>query len=73
MGLTDDPFDYQWTKSGSLLVYRGGKLIVTVSGAKADAVRDRLGVDPERDQQILARITGNYRRGNERIAGSKRR
>lgn len=73
MSLVENPFDWKRTKSGKLLVYRSGKLIMTVSGKRADAAAAMLGVDPEADQQLLARLTGNYKHGNERLPGSKRR
>ena len=61
-----DPFDYRITKDGKVLVSRGGKHVVTVAGAQAARLVPLLGVDDETDQQLLARATGNYRRGNEK-------
>lgn len=66
MGLVDDPFTYRVTKDGRILVSRGGRLIVTVAGAKAERLIGMLGADAAQDQDLLARATGNYRRGNER-------
>jgi hypothetical protein len=66
MGLDDDPFGYRVTKDGRILVSRGGRLVVTVAGAKAERLIGMLGADPAQDQELLARATGNYRRGNER-------
>lgn len=66
MGLADNPFDYRITKDGRVLVSRGGRLIVTVAGADARRLISLLGADDDEDQQLLARATGNYRRGNER-------
>jgi hypothetical protein len=66
MGLVDDPFSYRVTKDGRILVSRGGRLVVTVGGAKAERLLGMLGADPAQDQELLARATGNYRRGNER-------
>jgi hypothetical protein len=66
MTLEDDPFAYRITKDGRVLVSRGGRLIVTVAGAAADRLLAQLGTDDDLDQQLLARATGNYRRGNER-------
>ena len=66
MGLDDDPFDYRVTQDGKVLVSRGGRLVVTVAGARADRLVALLGQDDDTDQQLLARATGNYRRGNER-------
>jgi hypothetical protein len=66
--LDDDPFDYQVTKTGTVRVFRGGREIVTVAGRAAEKLLERLGGDDATDQQLLARATGNYRRGNERPA-----
>lgn len=66
MSLDDDPFDYQITKSGVLLIRRGGRTVTELGGKKAAALIPRLGRDADTDQQLLARATGNYRRGNER-------
>ena len=68
MGLDDDPFDRRVTKDGKVLVSRGGRLVVTVSGAQAARLVALLGQDPDTDQELLARATGNYRRGNEKRA-----
>ncbi|MFW6597621.1 hypothetical protein ACQBAU_03105 [Propionibacteriaceae bacterium Y2011] len=70
MGLEDDPFDHRITKSGTVMVSRGGQHVVTVAGAQAQKLIGKLGRSDEEDQQLLARATGNYRRGNERRGGS---
>lgn len=66
MGLDDDPFAYRITKDGRILISRGNRLVVTVAGAQAERLAAALGRDDDEDQQLLARATGNYRRGNER-------
>lgn len=66
VGLEDDPFSYRVTKDGRVLVSRGGRLVVTVAGRRADRLVAELGDSDELDQELLARATGNYRRGNER-------
>lgn len=69
MSLEDDPFDYQITKSGVLLIRRGGRTVMELGGKKAAALIPKLGRSHESDQQQLARVTGNYRHGNERQHG----
>jgi hypothetical protein len=67
MGLEDDPFDWRVTKDGQLLVSRGGRLVTTVRGAAAAKLHGRLQhATADETQQLLARATGNYKRGNER-------
>lgn len=65
-GLSGDPFAYRLTKSGELHVSRGGRVVTVVRGAEARRLAGRLGRDEAEDQHLLARATGNYRRGNER-------
>lgn len=65
-GLADDPFAHRVTRSGEVHVSRGGRAIVVVRGAAAERLVARLGRDPVQDQHLLARVTGNYKRGNER-------
>ena len=69
MSLEDDPFEYQVTKAGVLLIRRGGRTIMELGGKKAAALIPKLGRDDNADQQLLARSTGNYRHGNERQSG----
>lgn len=71
MRIDDDPFDYRITKSGVLLITRGGHMVMELGGKKAAALIPKLGRNTENDQQLLARATGNYRRGNERQQGGK--
>lgn len=67
MSLADDPFDWRVTKSGQVLISRGGRVVVTVRAAAAARLLAKLdGADDEQAQQLLARATGNYKRGNER-------
>lgn len=65
-GLADDPFAYRITKSGEVHVSRAGRTVTVVRGAEASRLEGRLGRDEVEDQQLLARVTGNYKRGNER-------
>ena len=66
-GLADDPFDYQLTKSGQVRVSRGGREVVVVGGRNAERLATQLAsADEDQVQHLLARATGNYRRGNEK-------
>lgn len=66
MSLADDPFAFRITGAGLIIVSRRGRIVATVGGAKAARLGALLGRDAARDQELLARATGNYRRGNER-------
>jgi len=62
-------FTYRATKNGEVFVHHRGKLATTLRGeAAADFLADIGGADADEQQQIMARVTGNYRRGNERLA-----
>ena len=51
MCLEDDPFSYRVTKDGKVLVSRGGRLVVTVAGARAERLVDQLGDSDVLDQR----------------------
>ena len=65
--LVGDPFDYRVTKRGGVLVSRGGRVVMTVGGGTAARLIVALQrADDSQAQQLLARASGSYRRGNER-------
>jgi len=62
-------FTYRATRGGEVFVHHRGKLATTLRGdAAADFLLEIEGADHGGQQQIMARVTGNYRRGNERLA-----
>ncbi len=66
---SDLGFTFRATKNGEVFVHHRGKLATTLRGeAAAEFLADIDGADADEQQQIMARITGNYRRGNERLA-----
>ncbi|KRE26198.1 hypothetical protein [Agromyces sp. Soil535] len=65
--LVADPFDYRVTKKGGVIVSRGGRVVLTVGGGNAARLIVALQrADDSQAQHLLARATGDYRRGNER-------
>lgn len=62
--LSEEPFDVQVTRDKVLVRFRG-RLVRTLTGADAEAVR-AVEHDPEQLQLVVARKTGNFKRGNER-------
>ncbi len=62
--LADEPFDVQITRDKVLVRFRG-RLVRTLTGADVDAVR-AVQDDPAQLQLLVARKTGNFKRGNER-------
>lgn len=64
--LADAPFDVQVTRDKVLIEFRG-KLVRTLVGADADEVRAAVAAgDAAAVQLLVARKTGNFKRGNER-------
>lgn len=64
--LAEEPFDVQVTRDKVLIRFRG-RLVRTLTGADADEVRAAVaGGDPAAVQLVVARKTGNFKRGNER-------
>lgn len=60
-------FSYRATKDGRVLIDRGGRRVTVPAGERARRfLRRAEGADPQALQLELARVTGNYKRGNER-------
>jgi hypothetical protein len=60
-------FVWRRTKDGRVRISRGGRVVTTLAGARARTFLSRVeGTDEAAAQQLMARATGNYRRGNER-------
>lgn len=70
--MTDDlGFTYKQLSGGEVLITHHGKRAATLRKDKARwFLEDMEGLDFESQQQEMARLTGNYRRGNERTAKS---
>jgi hypothetical protein len=62
-----EPFEWRVTADSKVLVSRGGRQVVVVAGARGARLAAQLATaDEEQAQQLLARATGNYKRGNEK-------
>lgn len=67
--LDDNPFDYRVYKDGKLEITWNGKPVVMYKGKKSEDLIKRLeSSDDKQVQLILAKATGNFKRGNERIS-----
>jgi hypothetical protein len=63
------PFEATVTKDQRVLVAWGGRTVVTVAGARGRRLAEELACaddDEAARQLLLARATGNFKRGNER-------
>jgi hypothetical protein len=59
-------FDYVIRADGSVVVSHHGRAATTLRGDRAGTFLAE--VDQDDPQEVMARWTGNYRRGNERTA-----
>ena len=60
-------FTYRERKPGEIEVRHFGTLAATLRGRQAEQFRTRaVGATDVELQQLMARVTGNYKRGNER-------
>ena len=58
-------------RGGEIIIFHNGRKATTLRGTRAAAFKDDLEqLPPDELQQVMARLTGNYRRGNERVAKS---
>jgi hypothetical protein len=62
-------FSIRQRTCGVVQVLRHGKLVATLRGADAAGLLAEADRASESEiQQLMARLTGNYKRGNERLA-----
>lgn len=63
-----DPSGFSWNrrKSGDILVEHHGRKAAVLRGRRAEEFLADLESDD--DQELMARVTGNYKHGNERQA-----
>lgn len=72
----DSDLGFTWREQGAdeLAILRQGRVVTVLRGDAARRARERLSrLDEAAAQQFLARLTGNYRRGNEGAAAGHRR
>ena len=66
-----EQFSYRITKDEKVLIYWQGRQGVILKEARAQKLLAELsglpGIDPEKEQLALAKATGNFKRGNERL------
>jgi hypothetical protein len=67
-------FSFQATKHGVVTIFRNGRAVSVLRGASAQQFLVKAGGAPfAAQQQLMARVTGDYKRGNERLATSHAR
>lgn len=71
--LKENPFDYKITKGDKMLVYYEGRQIMILNNKDTKKFRDSARNKSEMEIQLmLAKITGNFKRGNERTINGKK-
>jgi len=71
--LDEEVFTYRITKDKKVFISYEGKQVTTLSGKKAeDFIKKIENADGKEAQLILAKVTGNFKRGNEKLFKSKR-
>jgi hypothetical protein len=67
-------FTYRASKNGEVHIARHGRTVATLRGKAASAfLADAKSASEDEQQHLMARMTGNYRRGNEHTARTDRR
>ncbi|PNZ76917.1 hypothetical protein CD111_05570 [Mammaliicoccus stepanovicii] len=72
--LSEDPFSYQITKKRTVRIFFGGKEIKILKDAKAEQLikkMEAVDYDDYDVQLLLAKVTGNFKHGNEKVHKSK--
>ncbi len=70
-GVTDpEGFRHQARKNGDVVIFHHGKAAGVLRGAVASSFLTDLAQPDVDGQALMARATGNDRRGNERVAAS---
>ena len=68
-GGQDLSFTYRTRKNGDIEILHHGRVASTLRGDDAKEFLSEIDTgDEDSAQQLMARITGNYKRGNERLA-----
>ena len=68
---SDLGFSYRTLKSGVVEILRDSRAVSRLQGRKAqDFLAEIESCSEVEGQQLMARLTGNYKRGNERLAGN---
>jgi hypothetical protein len=71
--IADTPFSYRATASGQVHIAYRDRTVTTLSGREADRFLARVdATDGSGAQLLMAKATGNFKRGNERAAKRRR-
>jgi len=74
--LSKEPFDYEITKKGTVVIYYKRKQNKIIKDREAECLIKRIKEVEDNItavQLLLAKITGNFKRGNEKFRKNKRK
>lgn len=72
---SEGPFTYQFTKKGTVVIHYEGKQIKVVKEKEAERLLAKIHEVEQQTievQLLLAKMTGNFKRGNEKLDKHKR-
>ena len=71
--LEEEVFTYRITKNNMVFIDYNGKTVTTLKGKEAEKTIKRIeqAATDHEVQLILAKVTGNFKRGNEKDASKK--
>ncbi len=65
--LDEEPFSYKVFKDKKIFIYWNGKQVTILKGIASERFLDSIqDVDSKEEQLIMAKITGNFKHGNEK-------
>ena len=65
--LESQPFNYQLSKDGKIFLYWEGKQVKLLKGKEALKFTSKIAsLDEQGVQLLIAKLTGNFKRGNEK-------
>jgi hypothetical protein len=71
--LDDDVFTYRVTKDKKVFISYEGKQVTVLSGRKSEKFIDDIeNAKGKESQLIMAKATGNFKRGNEKLFKTKK-
>lgn len=66
--LDEEPFSYKVSKDKKVFIYWYGKQVTILKGKESDKFLERIEkADSKEKQLIMAKITGNFKHGNEKV------
>ena len=67
--LADEPFAYRATKSGVVFIAWRGKIVTTLKGKAAETFLAKMNsLSDEAAQLLMAKATGHFKHGTERLS-----